>query len=101
MSSGTSTSKSTSSSGKHEKKGEIQFTAELEEILKRITEIKNIAGSRYKSIKGHSNDILSEFIFHINDHMQGKKLANMFNEERLIVDLCMSHISISFDFTDM
>jgi|FrelakmetLWP11LW_1041352.scaffolds.fasta_scaffold362960_1 hypothetical protein len=25
-------------------KGEIRFTAELEEILKRITEIKNIAG---------------------------------------------------------
>ena len=45
MSSGTSTSsKPTTSTGKPEKKGEIQFTAELEEILKRITEIKNIAG---------------------------------------------------------
>jgi hypothetical protein len=51
MSSGTSTSKSTSSSGKHEKKGEIQFTAELEEILKRITEIKNIAGTTNKSTR--------------------------------------------------
>ena len=30
--------------GKTLAKGEIQFTAELEEILKRITEIKNIAG---------------------------------------------------------
>ena len=45
MSSGTSTSSKTpTSTGKPEKKGEIQFTAELEEILKRITEIKNIAG---------------------------------------------------------
>ena len=32
------------STGKTLVKGEIQFTAELEEILKRITEIKNIAG---------------------------------------------------------
>ena len=45
MSSGNSTnSKPQTSTGKAESKGEIQFTAELEEILKRITEIKNIAG---------------------------------------------------------
>ena len=31
-------------SRKNRSKGEIKFTAELEEILKRITEIKNIAG---------------------------------------------------------
>jgi len=31
-------------SGKSLSKGEINFTSELEEILKRITEIKNIAG---------------------------------------------------------
>ena len=31
--------------GKTVSKGEISFTSELEEILKRITEIKNIAGN--------------------------------------------------------
>ena len=31
--------------GKNVSKGEISFTTELEEILKRITEIKNIAGN--------------------------------------------------------
>jgi hypothetical protein len=31
--------------GKRMSKGEIVFTSELEDILKRITEIKNIAGN--------------------------------------------------------
>jgi len=51
MSSGNSTnSKPQTSTGKAESKGEIQFTAELEEILKRITEIKNIAGLNFINV---------------------------------------------------
>ena len=37
--------------GKKLSKGEISFTSELEEILKRITEIKNIAGNLKHFVK--------------------------------------------------
>ena len=44
MSSGPVTNVPVTHTGKSLSKGEINFTTELEEILKRITEIKNIAG---------------------------------------------------------
>ena len=48
--------------GKTVSKGEISFTSELEEILKRITEIKNIAGNLKYFVKYYFSTLKTDYI---------------------------------------